>query len=52
MRPSASASGVPALPGVAFVNPDGTVAELVVEPGVTAESLTETAESAFGLELS
>lgn len=44
--------GVPALPGVAFVNPDGTVAELVAEPGVTAESLTATAESAFGMELS
>lgn len=44
--------GVPGLPGVAFVNPDGSVAELVAEPGVTTESLTETAESAFGLELS
>jgi thiol-disulfide isomerase/thioredoxin len=44
--------GVPALPGVAFVNPDGSVAELVVEPGVTTESLTETANAAFGLELS
>jgi thiol-disulfide isomerase/thioredoxin len=43
--------GVPGLPGVAFVNPDGTVAALVAEPGVTTESLTETAESAFGLEL-
>jgi thiol-disulfide isomerase/thioredoxin len=43
--------GVPALPGVAFVNPDGTVAQLVAEPGVTTESLAETAESAFGLEL-
>ncbi|WP_205324251.1 TlpA disulfide reductase family protein [Glycomyces sp. YM15] len=43
--------GVPGLPGIAFVNPDGTVAELVAEPGVTAESLTETAESAFGLDL-
>lgn len=43
--------GVPALPGVAFVNPDGTVAELIAAPGVTAESLTETARSAFGLEL-
>jgi thiol-disulfide isomerase/thioredoxin len=44
--------GVPGLPGVAFVTPDGTVAELVVQPGVTAESLTQTAESAFDLELS
>jgi thiol-disulfide isomerase/thioredoxin len=43
--------GVPGLPGVAFVNPDGTVAELVAEPGVTTESLAETAETAFGLEL-
>ncbi|WP_158299815.1 TlpA family protein disulfide reductase [Glycomyces paridis] len=43
--------GVPGLPGVAFVAPDGTVAELVVEPGVTAESLAATAEAAFGLEL-
>jgi thiol-disulfide isomerase/thioredoxin len=42
--------GIPALPGIAFVNADGTVAELVVEPGVTTESLTATAESAFGLE--
>ncbi|GAB3645399.1 TlpA family protein disulfide reductase [Glycomyces tarimensis] len=46
-----TALGVPALPGVAFIAPDGTVAELVVEPGVTAESLAESAESAFGLEL-
>ncbi|MCH7230652.1 TlpA family protein disulfide reductase [Glycomyces sp. L485] len=46
------ALGVPALPGVAFVAPDGTVAELVNEPGVTTESLTLTAEAAFGLELS
>jgi thiol-disulfide isomerase/thioredoxin len=43
--------GVPGLPGIAFVNPDGTVAELVSEPGVTTESLTRTAESAFGLDL-
>ncbi|HEX2143748.1 MAG TPA: TlpA disulfide reductase family protein [Glycomyces sp.] len=43
--------GVPALPGVAFVNPDGTVAELIVQPGLTAESLAGAAESAFGLEL-
>lgn len=43
--------GIPGLPGVAFVNPDGTVAALVAEPGVTAESLAETAEDAFGLEL-
>lgn len=43
--------GVPALPGIALVNPDGTVAELIVQPGVTTESLTESAESAFGLEL-
>ncbi|HEY1094697.1 MAG TPA: TlpA disulfide reductase family protein [Glycomyces sp.] len=43
--------GVPALPGIALVNPDGTVAELIVEPGVTAESLTAAAEAAFGLEL-
>ncbi|MDA1360663.1 TlpA disulfide reductase family protein [Glycomyces luteolus] len=42
--------GVPGLPGIAFVKPDGTVAALIAEPGVTAESLTETAESAFGLE--
>ena len=34
-----------------FVNPDGTVAALVAEPGVTAESLAATAEDAFGLEL-
>lgn len=43
--------GVPGLPGIAFVNPDGTVAELVVQPGATTESLTATAESAFGLDL-
>lgn len=43
--------GVPALPGIALVNPDGTIAELVLQPGVTTESLTATAESAFGLEL-
>jgi thiol-disulfide isomerase/thioredoxin len=43
--------GVPALPGIALVNPDGTVAELIVQPGVTTESLTEAAEAAFGLEL-
>ncbi|GAB3237617.1 hypothetical protein GCM10027447_36900 [Glycomyces halotolerans] len=43
--------GVPGLPGVAFVAPDGTVAELVTEPGVTAETLTETAETAFGMDL-
>ncbi|SDE00129.1 TlpA family protein disulfide reductase [Glycomyces harbinensis] len=43
--------GIPALPGIAFVDADGTVAELVVEPGATTESLTATAESAFGLEL-
>ncbi|MFG3341877.1 TlpA family protein disulfide reductase [Glycomyces sp. NPDC048151] len=43
--------GVPGLPGVAFVNADGTVAEVVAEPGVTTASLAETAESAFGLEL-
>ena len=44
--------GIPALPGIAFVNPDGTVAELIAEPGVTTESIAATAESAFGLELS
>lgn len=43
--------GVPALPGIAFVAADGTVAELIVEPGVTTESLAASAESAFGLEL-
>ena len=43
---------MPALPGVAFVNPDGSVAELVVEPGVTTESLTRAANAAFGLDLS
>jgi thiol-disulfide isomerase/thioredoxin len=43
--------GVPGLPGIAFVDADGTVAELVVQPGVTAESLAATAESAFGLDL-
>jgi thiol-disulfide isomerase/thioredoxin len=43
--------GVPGLPGVAFVNPDGSVAEVIAEPGVTTESLAETAESSFGLEL-
>ncbi|MCD0445564.1 TlpA family protein disulfide reductase [Glycomyces sp. A-F 0318] len=43
--------GVPGLPGIAFVDADGAVAELLVEPGVTAEGLTETAEAAFGLEL-
>lgn len=43
--------GVPALPGIAFVAPDGTVAELLVEPGVTAATLTATANAAFGLEL-
>ncbi|WP_051703862.1 TlpA disulfide reductase family protein [Glycomyces sp. NRRL B-16210] len=43
--------GVPALPGIAFVAPDGTVAELLVEPGVTFEALTATANDAFGLEL-
>ncbi|WP_199042287.1 TlpA family protein disulfide reductase [Glycomyces salinus] len=46
-----TAFGVPGLPGIAFVDPDGTVAEVVNEPGVTTESLTETAESAFGLDL-
>lgn len=46
-----SGLGVPGLPGVAFVNPDGTVAELVAQPGVTTESLTVTAASAFGLDL-
>ncbi|GAB3997993.1 hypothetical protein GCM10029992_22530 [Glycomyces albus] len=46
-----TAFGVPGLPGIAFVNPDGTVAEIVNEPGVTTESLTETAEAAFGLDL-
>ncbi|WP_051325917.1 TlpA family protein disulfide reductase [Glycomyces tenuis] len=46
------ALGVPALPGVAFVAPDGTVADVVNEPGVTAGSLTAAAEAAFGLELS
>lgn len=45
------ALGVPALPGVAFVAPDGTVAAVLNEPGVTAEDLARTAESAFGLEL-
>ncbi|GAB3235592.1 hypothetical protein GCM10027447_33350 [Glycomyces halotolerans] len=39
------------MPAVAFVAPDGTVAELVAEPGLTAESLTETAAAAFGMEL-
>lgn len=43
--------GVPGLPGVAFVAPDGTVVELVLQPGVTAEDLTAHAASAFGLEL-
>ncbi|WP_158630360.1 TlpA family protein disulfide reductase [Glycomyces terrestris] len=43
--------GVPALPGIALVRPDGTVAQLIVEPGVTTASLTEAAEAAFGLEL-
>ncbi|MEU5156438.1 TlpA disulfide reductase family protein [Glycomyces sp. NPDC021274] len=43
--------GVPGLPGLAYVNPDGTVAALVAEPGVTTESMVETAEAAFGLEL-
>ncbi|MEU5871471.1 TlpA disulfide reductase family protein [Glycomyces sp. NPDC047369] len=43
--------GVPALPGVALVDADGTVADLIVQPGVTAESLTEAANAAFGLEL-
>jgi thiol-disulfide isomerase/thioredoxin len=41
---------IPGLPGIAFVDADGTVAELIVEPGVTTESLAATAESAFGLE--
>lgn len=45
------ALGVPALPGVAFVAPDGTVAAVLNEPGVTVETLAATAESAFGLEL-
>ncbi|MFB9658169.1 TlpA family protein disulfide reductase [Glycomyces mayteni] len=43
--------GVPALPGIALVNADGTVADLIVQPGVTAESLAEAAGAAFGLEL-
>ncbi|WP_168801451.1 TlpA family protein disulfide reductase [Glycomyces buryatensis] len=43
--------GVPALPGVAFVAPDGTVEKLITEPGITADSLAADAESAFGLEL-
>lgn len=42
--------GVPGLPGIAFVRPDGTVAELIAEPGVTTKQLTETAQAAFGLE--
>ncbi|SDL38812.1 Thiol-disulfide isomerase or thioredoxin [Glycomyces sambucus] len=45
------ALGVPALPGIALVAPDGTVARLIVEPGVTAAGLTEAAADAFGLEL-
>ena len=47
-----TALGFPGLPGIAFVNPDGTVAAVLNEPGVTAERLTETAEAAFGLDLS
>jgi hypothetical protein len=43
--------GVPALPGIALVQADGTVTELIVEPGVTAASLAESAGAAFGLEL-
>jgi thiol-disulfide isomerase/thioredoxin len=43
--------GVPALPGIALVAPDGTVEELIIESGTTTESLTEAAEAAFGLEL-
>ena len=46
-----TALGVPALPGIAFVAPDGTVAEVLNEPGVTAEGLAATAEAALGLEL-
>lgn len=42
--------GVPGLPGIAFVRPDGTVVEVIAEPGVTADGLAATAESAFGLE--
>lgn len=45
------ALGVPALPGIAFIAPDGTIAEVINEPGVTADILTRTAESAFELEL-
>ncbi|WP_051815688.1 TlpA family protein disulfide reductase, partial [Glycomyces tenuis] len=45
------ALGVPGVPAVAFVAPDGTVAELVAEPGLTADSLAETASAAFGMEL-
>jgi hypothetical protein len=45
------ALGVPALPGVAFVAPDGTVAEMLNEPGVTAETLAATAAAAFDMEL-
>lgn len=45
------ALGVPGVPAVAFVAPDGTVTEIVAEPGVTTESLTETAVAAFGMEL-
>ncbi|WP_051393500.1 TlpA family protein disulfide reductase [Glycomyces arizonensis] len=45
------ALGVPALPGIAFVAPDGTVAAVLNEPGTTAEALARAAESAFGLEL-
>jgi thiol-disulfide isomerase/thioredoxin len=43
--------GVPALPGIALVHPDGSVARLIVETGTTTESLARDAEAAFGLEL-
>ncbi|GAA1685004.1 hypothetical protein GCM10009830_35470 [Glycomyces endophyticus] len=43
--------GVPALPGIALVAPDGTVERLIVEPGTTAAGLAEAAGAAFGLEL-
>ncbi|MEU6858417.1 TlpA disulfide reductase family protein [Glycomyces sp. NPDC046736] len=43
--------GVPALPGIALVAADGTVLDLIVKPGVTADSLAAAASTAFDLEL-
>jgi thiol-disulfide isomerase/thioredoxin len=45
------AFGVGALPGVAFIAPDGTVADVIVDYGVTTGDLLAAAEAAFDMEL-